>query len=171
MNDEYFMKQALQQAHKAFAEEEVPIGAVVVVNNKIISRGHNQVEKLNDPTAHAEIIALTSAFNYLGSKYLPEATIYSTVEPCVMCAGALYWSKIGKIIYGAKDEKNGYLTPWGPLTSSGLQPPFPAGEGKRKQHLLERGNWPLHPKTVVVSHFMKEECGQLMSDFFAQKRK
>src|SRR6185503_12519723 len=102
-------KQALLQAQIAYKEDEVPIGAVVVLGNKIIARGYNQVEKLNDPTAHAEMIALTSAFNFLGSKYLPEATIYITVEPCVMCAGALYWSKIAKVVYGAPDEKNGYL--------------------------------------------------------------
>jgi tRNA(adenine34) deaminase len=146
MNDDFFMKWALTQAEKAFAEDEVPVGAVVVINNKIISRGYNQVEKLMDPTAHAEIIALTSAFNCLGSKYLPEATIYITVEPCVMCAGALYWSKIGKIIYGAEDKKNGYKKTTGE-------------------------NSPFHPKTIVIPHFMKEECGQLMKDFFAQKRK
>ena len=146
MNDEYFMKQALLQAQRAFDEEEVPVGAVIVLNNKIIARGYNQVEKLKDPTAHAEIIALTSAFNYLGSKYLPDATIYITVEPCVMCAGALYWSKIGKVVFGAQDEKNGYTR---------IQPAVS----------------PFHPKTIVIPHYMKEECGQLMKDFFAQKRK
>ena len=93
------MRQALIQAQKAFEEDEVPIGAVVVINNKIIARGYNQVERLNDPTAHAEMIALTSAFNYLGSKYLPDATLYVTIEPCLMCAGAMYWSKIGRIVY------------------------------------------------------------------------
>ena len=146
MDDAYFMKQALQQASKAAAEDEVPVGAVVVLSNKIIARGYNQVEKLADPTAHAEIIALTSAFNFLASKYLPEATIYITVEPCVMCAGALYWSKIGKIVYGAADEKNGYRKTTGE-------------------------NSPFHPKTVVVAHFMQDECSRLMKDFFAQKRK
>src|SRR5438270_345999 len=109
MDDAFFMKQALQQARLAFEEDEVPVGAVIAVNNKIIARGYNQVEKLNDPTAHAEIIALTSAFNFLGSKYLPDASIYITVEPCLMCAGALYWSKISRVVYGASDEKNGYL--------------------------------------------------------------
>src|SRR5215213_109233 len=99
MNDEYFMQHALRRAHTAFEADEVPVGTVIVINNKIISRGYNQVEKLADPTAHAEMIALTSAFNFLGSKYLPDATIYITVEPCLMCAGALYWSKIGKIVY------------------------------------------------------------------------
>ena len=146
MNDEHFMKQALIQAQKAFEEEEVPVGAVVVVNNKIIARGYNQVEKLNDCTAHAEIIALTSAFNYLGSKYLMEATLFVTVEPCVMCAGALYWSKIGRVVYGSPDEKNGY-TRIDPAVS------------------------PFHPKTVVEYGLMKEECRQLMKDFFALRRK
>src|ERR1700759_1541472 len=98
MDHEHFMRQALREAKNAYDEEEIPIGAVIVINNKIIARGHNQVEKLNDPTAHAEIIALTSAFNYLGSKYLPDASIYVTIEPCLMCAGALYWSKIGKVV-------------------------------------------------------------------------
>jgi tRNA(adenine34) deaminase len=143
--DESFMKQALVQAQRAFDEDEVPIGAVLVINNKIISRGYNQVEKLNDPTAHAEIIALTSAFNYLGSKYLPEATIYITIEPCLMCAGALYWSKIGRIVYGAADEKNGYRH------TTGLTSPF-------------------HPKTELLSGILKEECAGLIRTFFQQKR-
>ena len=145
MDDEHFMRQALVQAQTAFEEEEVPVGAVVVVNNRIISRGYNQVEKLNDPTAHAEIIALTSAFNYLGSKYLPDATIYVTVEPCLMCAGALYWSKIGRVVFGAADEKNGYL------------------------HITGNTS-PFHPKTVLVSGILKEECATLMKSFFKQKR-
>ena len=146
MNDEYYMKQALQQAQYAFEEDEVPVGAVIVQQNKMIARGYNQVEKLNDCTAHAEIIALTSAFNFLGSKYLPEATIYITVEPCVMCAGALYWSKIGKVVYGASDEKNGY------------------------QHITKDQS-PFHPKTVLITGILKEECAELMKSFFRQKRK
>ena len=146
MNDEHYMKQALVQAQKAFDEDEVPVGAVVVLNNRIIARGYNQVEKLNDPTAHAEMIALTSAFNFLGSKYLPDATLYVTVEPCVMCAGALYWSKISRVVYGASDEKNGY---------SRVRPEVS----------------PFHPKTEVVYGVLKEDCSQLMKDFFAQKRK
>jgi tRNA(adenine34) deaminase len=145
MNDEYFMQQALAQAQKAFEEDEVPIGAVVVINNKIIARGYNQVEKLQDPTAHAEIIALTSAFNYLGSKYLPDATIYITVEPCLMCAGALYWSKICRIVYGAADEKNGYL------------------------HITKE-NFPFHPKTELVKGVLHEQCAALIKNFFRQKR-
>lgn len=146
MNDEHFMKQALVQAQRAFEDEEVPVGAVIVQNGKIIARGYNQVEKLNDCTAHAEIIALTSAFNYLGSKYLPDATLYVTVEPCVMCAGALYWSKIGRIVYGASDPKNGY-TRIDPAVS------------------------PFHPKTVVEYGVLRDECSQLMKDFFALRRK
>ena len=145
MTDEHYMQQALKQAQIAFEEDEVPVGAVVVINNKIISRGYNQVEKLNDPTAHAEIIALTSAFNYLGSKYLPDATIYITVEPCVMCAGALYWSKIGRVVYGAFDEKNGYQRVTGE-------------------------NSPFHPKTEVVAGVLSEECASLMKAFFRSKR-
>ena len=109
MTDEYFMLQALKEAKKAFDDQEIPVGAIVLLNDKIIARGYNQVERLNDSTAHAEIISLTTAYNYLGSKYLPDATIYITVEPCLMCAGALYWSKIGKVVYGAADEKNGYF--------------------------------------------------------------
>ncbi|MBO9684743.1 MAG: tRNA adenosine(34) deaminase TadA [Flavisolibacter sp.] len=145
MNDEYFMRQALIQAQQAFEEDEVPIGAVVVINNKIIARGYNQVERLNDPTAHAEIIALTSAFNYLGSKYLPDATLYVTIEPCLMCAGAMYWSKIGRIVYGAADEKNGYL------------------------HITKE-NSPFHPKTELIKGILREECAELIKTFFKQKR-
>jgi tRNA(adenine34) deaminase len=145
MNDEYFMQQAYKEAQKAFDDGEVPVGAIVVINKKIIARGHNQVERLNDPTAHAEIIALTSAFNYLGSKYLPDATIYITVEPCLMCAGGLYWSKIGRIVWGADDEKNGHKRITGP-------------------------NWPFHPKTEVEKGIMKDECAELMKNFFRSKR-
>ena len=145
MTDEYFMQQALKQAQIAFEEDEVPVGAIVVIGNKIISRGYNQVEKLNDPTAHAEIIALTSAFNFLGSKYLPDATLYVTVEPCVMCAGALYWSKIGRVVYGADDEKNGYLR-------------------------VTRETSPFHPKTEVVPGVLQDECASLMKAFFRSKR-
>jgi tRNA(adenine34) deaminase len=145
MNDEYFMGQALRQAQIAYEEDEVPVGAVVVIDNKIISRGYNQVEKLADPTAHAEIIALTSAFNFLGSKYLPDATIYITIEPCLMCAGALYWGKVGRIVYGASDEKNGYLH-------------------------ITKDTSPFHPKTELVRGVLREECAALMKSFFQQKR-
>lgn len=145
MTHDHFMKQALQQARRAFAEDEVPVGAVVVLNNSIIARGYNQVEKLSDPTAHAEIIALTSAFHYLGSKYLPEATIYITVEPCLMCAGALYWSKIGAVVWGAADPKNGFSR-------------------------VAQNVSPFHPKTKVVTGVLAGECAQLMKEFFARKR-
>ena len=145
MTDEHFMQQAIKEAKRAYESGEVPVGAIVVINEKIIARGHNQVELLKDPTAHGEIIALTSAFNYLGSKYLPDATIYITVEPCLMCAGALYWSKVGKIVWGADDEKNGH---------------------KR----ITEPNWPFHPKTEVVKGVLKEECTELMKSFFRDKR-
>lgn len=145
MTDEYYMLQALKEAKKAFEADEVPVGAVVVLNEKIIARGYNMVERLNDPTAHAEMIALTSAFNSLGSKYLPEAILYVTVEPCLMCAGALYWSKIGKIVWGADDEKNGHKK-------------------------ITGANWPFHQQAEIIKGVLKEECSQLMKDFFKTKR-
>ena len=145
MTDEYFMMQALKEARIAYNEEEIPIGAVVVMNNTIVARGHNMTERLNDPTAHAEMIALTAAFNAIGSKYLPDATLYVTVEPCSMCAGAAYWSKIGRVVYGAEDEKNGYKKTAG-------------------------SNWPFHPRTELVYGVLKEECAQLMKDFFKSRR-
>lgn len=140
------MQQALTEAKYAFEKDEVPVGAVVVINNKIIARGHNQVELLNDATAHAEILAITSACGYLGAKYLTEASLYVTVEPCLMCCGAMYWSKIGRIVFGASDIKNGY------------------------RHITQE-NWPFHPKTELVSGILEEECAQLMKDFFKAKRK
>ena len=145
LNDEYYMQQALREAEKAFEEDEIPIGAVIVINQKIIARGHNMTEQLNDSTAHAEMLALTSAYNFLGSKYLPGATLYVTIEPCLMCTGALYWSKLDRIVWGADDEKNGH---------------------KR----ITESNWPFHPKTEVSKGVMKEECGKLMKDFFKTKR-
>lgn len=151
MTDEYFMYQAIKEAKKAFEDGEVPVGAVIVMNEKIIARGHNQVEKLVDPTAHAEIISMTSAFNFLGSKYLTDATMYITVEPCLMCAGALYWSKISKIVWGADDEKNGYKRYFS-NNDSGIVP------------------WPFHPKTEIVKGILKEECGDLMKKFFKDRR-
>jgi tRNA(adenine34) deaminase len=172
MTDEYYMQQALKEAQKAYDEDEVPIGAVVVMGNKIIARGHNQTERLNDSTAHAEVIALTSAFNYLGSKYLPEATIYITVEPCLMCAGALYWSKIGRVVYGAEDEKNGYRRGLGqdskPAgTSEGM---VATGALPQAAYLPVQGAWPFHPRTELVKGVMKEECTRLMKEFFQSKR-
>lgn len=142
---EHYMQKALEEAQKAFDEGEVPVGAVVVINGKIIARGYNQVEKLNDATAHAEMIALTSAFNFLGSKYLPNATLYVTVEPCLMCAGALYWSKVEQIVWGADDEKNGHQR----ITTT---------------------HWPFHQKAKTVTGVLKEECAALMKAFFKSKR-
>ena len=143
--DEHYMKIALQEANKAFNKDEVPIGAVIVLKDQIIAKGYNQVEMMKDSTAHAEIIALTSAFNYLGSKYLPEAILYVTVEPCLMCSGALYWSKLGKIVFGAHDEKNSYRRVAG-------------------------NNNPFHPKTEIVGGILEEECSQLMKNFFKNLR-
>jgi tRNA(adenine34) deaminase len=145
-DDMMFMQRALQEARIAFEEGEIPVGAVVVQNGIIIGRGHNQTERLTDVTAHAEIIALTSAFNYLGAKYLPNATLYVTLEPCHMCAGALYWSKIGRIVIGGGDEKHGYRRFYG------NQSPF-------------------HPKTIVHQGLLAEEGAQLMKDFFKGKRR
>ncbi|MEO6229971.1 MAG: nucleoside deaminase [Ferruginibacter sp.] len=145
MSHEQYMKQALQEAKRAFDEDEVPVGAIIVMHDRIIARGYNQVEKLTDSTAHAEIIALTAAFNYLGSKYLPEATLFVTVQPCLMCSGALYWSKIGAVVYGTEDEKNGYKKVAG-------------------------ANSPFHPKTMVLGGVLQDECAQLMKDFFKGKR-
>jgi len=145
MNDEHYMKLALAEAQKAFEKEEVPIGAIIVMQDKIIAKGYNQVELMNDSTAHAEIIALTTAYNYLGSKYLPEATLYVTIEPCLMCSGALYWSKIGRIVFGAPDEKNSYRRVAG-------------------------SNNPFHPKTEIIGGVLGEECSQLMKDFFKKLR-
>lgn len=145
MTDEYYMMLALKEAKKAFEDGEVPVGAIVVLNEKVIAHGQNMMEKLSDPTAHAEMIALTSAFNLIGSKFIPEATLYVTLEPCLMCAGAIYWSRIGKIVYGADDEKNGYKK-------------------------IAAANWPFHPKTELVRGVLQDQCAQLMKDFFKNKR-
>lgn len=142
-SDEHFMKEALKQAKIAYHEGEIPIGAVVVANKQIIARAYNQTEKLNDPTAHAEMLALTSATNYLGTKYLSDCSLYVTLEPCGMCAGALYWAQLGKLIYAAKDEKRGY---------NYFNPNL------------------IHPKTKVQQGPLSEECGQLVSDFFKKLR-
>jgi len=144
-DDTYFMREALRQAKLAFDADEIPIGAVVVWDNKIIARGHNQVEQLNDSTAHAEMIAMTAAFNQIGSKYLPDAALYVTIEPCLMCCGAMYWSKLGRIVYGAEDVKNGYRKTTG-------------------------ANWPFHQKAELATGILADECAQLMKDFFVTKR-
>lgn len=145
MSDEQYMQLALAEAQKAFDKDEVPVGAIVVLNSRIIARAYNQVELLNDSTAHAEILALTSAYNFLGSKYLPEATLYVTVEPCLMCSGALYWSKIGSVVFGARDDKNSY----------------------RK---VAGDNNPFHPKTNLRGGVLADESANLMKTFFQSKR-
>jgi len=142
-SDEYFMKQAMQEAQKAFDADEIPVGAVIVCNNRIIARAHNLTERLNDVTAHAEMQAITAAANFLGGKYLIDCTLYVTLEPCNMCAGALAWSQISKIVYGAKDEKRGFTR----FTPN-----------------------PLHPRTEVLSGIMEKESGDLMRTFFTNKR-
>jgi tRNA(adenine34) deaminase len=141
---EFFMKEALKEAKKAFEKDEVPVGAVVVAKNQIIARAHNLTETLNDVTAHAEMQAITAAANTLGSKYLDECTLYVTLEPCVMCAGALFWSQISEIIIGARDEKRGYLLIRQPI---------------------------LHVKTHAKYGVLEIECSQIVKDFFAKKRK
>ena len=143
VNDEYYMKQAYREALKAFDADEVPIGAVIVAGDKIIAKGNNQTELLNDTTAHAEIIALTAAFNAMESKFLKECSMYITIEPCAMCAGALKWARIGKLIYGASEPKSGFTL---------YEPSI------------------LHPNTIVVDGVLKDECRQLMKDFFLKKR-
>ncbi|MCB0504264.1 MAG: nucleoside deaminase [Cyclobacteriaceae bacterium] len=145
-SDEYFMNEAFKQAEIAFEEGEVPVGAVVVCNNKIVAKAHNQTERLNDSTAHAEILALTSAFNYLGAKYLPDCTLFVTLEPCTMCAGALNWSQIGKVVYGATDPKRGY------------------------KRLVTKKEQVLHPKTEIITGVLEKQCGDLVSAFFKKLR-
>lgn len=140
--DDYFMKMAYQEAQNAFDRDEVPIGCVVVSQNRIIAKTHNLTEALNDVTAHAEMQAITSAASYLGGKYLINCTMYITLEPCIMCAGALAWSQISKIVIGARDEQRGYI-------NKGLT---------------------LHPKTEVVTGIMEQECSQIIKDFFKSKR-
>lgn len=141
--DEFFMREALKEANKAFDNGEVPVGAVVVCNNKIIARAHNQTEQLTDATAHAEMLAITSASNYLGSKYLSECTLFVTLEPCIMCAGALYWTQLMKLVYGASDVQRGFSLSKSPV---------------------------LHPKTAIVKGVKKEECKILVDDFFKRIR-
>ncbi|WP_394343564.1 nucleoside deaminase [Flavobacterium amnicola] len=140
--DEYFMQKAFQEAEDAFDKGEIPVGAVVVINNRIIARSHNLTELLNDVTAHAEMQAITAAANFLGGKYLKNCTLYVTLEPCQMCAGALYWSQITKIVCGASDEKRGFR-------AMGSQ---------------------LHPKTEIIFGIMEQECSNLMTTFFKNKR-
>lgn len=141
--DEYFMKKALQEAEMAFEKDEIPVGAIIVIDNKVIARGHNLTEMLNDVTAHAEMQAITAAANFLGGKYLVGCTLYVTLEPCQMCAGALCWSQISRIVFGASDEQRGF----------------------------EKMGTQLHPKTTVVRGVLANEASELMKRFFAGKRK
>jgi tRNA(adenine34) deaminase len=142
-SDEHFMKEAFKEAKKAFEEDEVPVGAVIVCDNKIIARAHNMTERLNDVTAHAEMLAFTSATDFLGGKYLNECTLYVTLEPCVMCAGASYWTQLKKVVYAAGDENRGF--------------------SKHQENLL-------HPKTEIISGIMKDEASDLLKTFFSKKR-
>lgn len=141
--NEKFMKEALKEAGYALSEDEIPIGAVVVCRGRIVGKGHNMTERLKDPTAHAEMIAITAATEAVGGKYLTDCSLYVTVEPCPMCAGALSWAQIGKVVYGAADPKRGFS-----LFSPSL----------------------MHPKTEIVSGVLSEECGELVRDFFKAKR-
>jgi tRNA(adenine34) deaminase len=143
LTDEFFMKQALMEAHKALDANEVPIGAVIVANDRIIARGHNLTETLGDPTAHAEMQAFTSATDFLGGKYLNDCILYVTLEPCVMCAGASFWAQIGRIVYGASDAKRGFKS---------------------------ISNKILHPKTTVTFGVLENECANLLIEFFKKKR-
>lgn len=142
-DDEYFMREALKEAQKAFSKDEVPVGAIVVCNNTIIARAHNLTEQLNDVTAHAEMQAFTAAASFLGGKYLPDCTLFVTLEPCVMCSGAAYWTQISKIVYGAPDIKRGF---------------------SRQNASL------LHPKTTVVAGVLETECANILKLFFERKR-
>ena len=143
MTDEQYMRQALQQAHQALAEGEIPIGAVIVCQGKVIARGHNLTERLHDVSAHAEMQAITAAAEYLGGKYLKDCTLYVTVEPCIMCAGALGWSQISRVVYGASDEKRGFLN-YAPQA--------------------------LHPRCELKGGVLEDECASLMKNFFQKKR-
>jgi tRNA(adenine34) deaminase len=142
-SDEYFMNEAFKEAEQSLEKDEVPVGAVIVWNNRIIARAHNLVETLHDPTAHAEMQAFTAATNTIGGKYLDECTLFVTLEPCVMCAGAAYWTQLGRMVYGADDEKRGY--------------------SRIRQSLI-------HPRTVVQGGIMKQECSRLIRNFFEGKR-
>jgi tRNA(adenine34) deaminase len=148
LDDEYFMRMALAEAQHAFEEDEVPVGAVIVARNQVIARGHNLCERLNDFTAHAEMQAFTAASEYLNGKSLDQCTLYVTLEPCVMCAGAAFWTRVGRIVFGASDEKRGYKN-WELHTSKSL----------------------VHPKTTVDGGVLQEECKHLIQSFFAAKRK
>ncbi len=149
---EYYMQMALKQAHLAFEKDEVPIGAVIVMNNKVIAKAHNQVELLNDPTAHAEILAITAACNKMGAKYLPSATLYVTIEPCLMCSGAIFWGQLQRIVYGAKDVKNGFRKYVHGALAEGV------------------GIAPFHIKSELIGGVLENDCAQLIKAFFKARR-
>ena len=142
-SDEYFMREALKEAQNGLLDGEVPVGAVIVCNQKVIARAHNLTERLNDVTAHADMQAITAAANHLGAKYLKDCTLYVTLEPCTMCSGALHWSQIGKVVYGANDPKKGFLSNGGKM----------------------------HPKTEIVGGVSHSECSEILIEFFQKKRK
>ena len=142
--DEYYMREAIRQAQHSYDHQEIPVGCVVVCKNRIVAKAYNQVEMLNDATAHAEMIALTSAFNYLGAKYLTDCILYVTLEPCTMCAGAMHWAQIGKLVYGASDPQKGF---------------------SNIRHKI------LHPKTEIISGVLSFECKQIIDKFFTRIRK
>ena len=142
-SDKYFMNEALKEAYKAALADEVPVGAIIVCDNQIIARAHNYTERLNDVTAHAEMQAFTSASDYLGGKYLNECTLYVTLEPCNMCAGASYWTQLKKVVFGASDKNRGF--------------------SNLKENIL-------HPKTVIISGILEEECSKILKEFFKKKR-
>ena len=153
MTDEYYMREALKEAEKAFRRDEVPVGAVIVADNRIIARAHNLTETLNDVTAHAEMQAITAAAAYLGGKYLKECTLYVTLEPCIMCAGALYWAQITRIVYGANDIKRGFTQ----------LPLLLVGSGSGHASLL-------HPTTTLTNGILETECATMLTNFFKKKR-
>lgn len=143
-DNEYFMRLALKEAENGLKKDEVPIGAIITYKNQIIARAHNQTEQLNDVTAHAEMLAFTSATNHIGGKYLNECTLYVTLEPCIMCAGAAYWTQIGAVVYGASDSKRGFS--------------------------IFKNDKIFHPKTTITGGVLADECAQLVKDFFKKKR-
>lgn len=149
MHDEFYMQEAFKEATLAYDKGEIPVGAVVVVQNKIIARAHNQTEQLLDVTAHAEILAVTAAANYLGAKYLNQCTLYVTLEPCVMCAGAIAWSQLGRLVFGAYDSKRGFL---------------------RLENSEKKAQKVLHPKTIRVGGVLENECSELLQRFFQKLR-
>ncbi len=153
IDDEFYMQQAYKEAVKAYDKGEIPVGAIVVVQNQVIARAHNQTEQLTDVTAHAEILAITAAANYLGAKYLNQCTLYVTLEPCVMCAGAIAWSQLGRLVFGAYDSKRGFLR---------LE--------NKEQDTQKKGQKVLHPKTVQLGGVLENECSELLQRFFQKLR-